>query len=217
LRLIEDAAQAHGATWRGRRAGTLGAAAGFSFYPGKNLGALGDGGAVVTDDDELAARIRVLRNYGSRAKYEHERKGFNSRLDPLQAAFLRVKLPRLAAWNRRRQEIAARYLRELADVDGLILPQVADGAEPVWHIFAIRHERRDALRRHLEVHQIATLIHYPIPPHRSEAYAELGLAEGAFPIAEEHARTLLSLPMGPHLTDEQVDAVLAAIRSFSDA
>jgi dTDP-4-amino-4,6-dideoxygalactose transaminase len=217
LRVIEDAAQAQGAAWRGRRAGTLGQAAGFSFYPGKNLGANGDAGAVVTNDAELAERIRVLRNYGSRIKYEHEVKGFNSRLDPLQAAFLRVKLQRLELWNARRREIAVRYLRDLAGIDGLILPQVAGGAEPVWHIFAVRHERRDALRKHLDELRIGTLIHYPIPPHRSEAYRELGLGEGAFPIAEEHARTLVSLPMGPHMTGEQVDAVVSAIRSFRDA
>jgi dTDP-4-amino-4,6-dideoxygalactose transaminase len=217
LRLIEDAAQAQGAAWRGRRAGVLGDAAGFSFYPGKNLGANGDAGAVVTNDDVLAERIRVLRNYGSRVKYEHEVKGFNSRLDPLQAAFLRVKLRRLDAWNARRKQIAAQYLRDLAGIDGLTLPQVADGAEPVWHIFAIRHERRDALRQHLEELRIGTLIHYPIPPHLSEAYAELGFGAGAFPIAEEQARTLVSLPMGPHMTGEQVDAVVAAIRSFRHA
>jgi dTDP-4-amino-4,6-dideoxygalactose transaminase len=215
LRVVEDAAQAHGGRVAGRRAGALGHAAGFSFYPGKNLGAYGDAGAVTTDDAPLADRLRMLRNYGSRVKYFNEMLGFNSRLDPLQAAMLRVKLRRLDAWNARRRQIAARYLRELAGVPELTLPEVAAEAEPAWHLFVVRHPRRDELQRHLASRSIGTLIHYPVPPHLSEAYRGLELSAGAFPIAEELAQTVLSLPMGPHMTDADTDAVIEAVRSFA--
>lgn len=214
LKVIEDAAQAHGATYQGRSAGALADAAGWSFYPGKNLGALGDAGAVTTDDKELADRVRVLRNYGSRTKYYNEVKGYNSRLDPLQAAFLRVKLPHLADWNARRKRIIAEYLEGLEDVEEITLPFVPPGIDPSWHLFVICHQRRDQLQQHLTGAGIGTLIHYPVPPHLSEAYAERGSEPGDFPITERLARNVLSLPMGPHLQPDQLREVIAAIRSF---
>lgn len=216
LKVIEDAAQAHGAKYKGKRTGGLGDAAGFSFYPGKNLGAFGDGGAVTTNDDILAARIRSLRNYGSRIKYYNEFKGFNSRLDELQAAFLRVKLSRLDEWNVRRNTVAKCYLEGLGGAEGLILPQVPDWSEPVWHQFVIRHPNRDAIQRKLAENGIGALIHYPIPPHLSGAYAGVGLQKGAFPIAEELAETVLSLPIGPHLSQQEVQAIIATIESYID-
>jgi dTDP-4-amino-4,6-dideoxygalactose transaminase len=215
LKVIEDAAQAHGALYKGRPAGSLADAAGFSFYPGKNLGAMGDGGAVTTDDDALADRLRVLRNYGSRVKYYNEVKGFNSRLDELQAALLRVKLPRLGAWNARRKEIAARYLAALEGAPDLTPPFVAPGADPVWHLFVVRHPRRDELQKHLAARGVGTLIHYPVPPHLQQAYAELGRAPGSYPFAERDAREVLSLPIGPHLSDEEIEHVCSAVWSFS--
>ena len=211
LKVIEDAAQAHGARYRTRRAGRLGDAAAFSFYPGKNLGALGDAGALVTDDDALAARVRRLRNYGSAVKYHHEIQGFNARLDELQAAVLRVKLPRLDDWNDRRRTLAARYLEGLARVPSLGLPHVPEGVEPAWHLFVVRHPRRDDLQRHLAAAGVETLIHYPIPPHRSDAYADLGFGPGAFPVSERIAETVLSLPMGPHLTPDLQEQVINAV------
>ena len=214
LKVIEDAAQAQGARYRTRRAGGLGDAAAFSFYPGKNLGAMGDAGALVTDDDELAARVRRLRNYGSVVKYQHEVQGFNARLDELQAAVLRVKLPRLDDWNDRRRTLAARYLEGLARVPSLGLPHVPEGVEPVWHLFVVRHPRRDELQRHLSRAGVETLIHYPVPPHRSNAYADLDFGPGAFPVAERIAATVLSLPMGPHLTVDLQERVMEAVASF---
>lgn len=210
LKVIEDAAQAHGARYKGRRAGGLGDAAGFSFYPGKNLGALGDGGAVVTNDDELADRVRVLRNYGSKVKYHNEVKGYNSRLDELQAALLRVKLPKLDEWNDRRRAVAMGYLEHLAAVPGLILPSVPDWAEPVWHLFVVRHPQRDALQKKLGEAGIGTLIHYPIPPYVSEAYA-CEFEGVACPLAERLADTVLSLPMGPHLSTSEQKSVIRSI------
>ena len=212
LKVIEDCAQAHGARYRGRRAGTLGDAAGWSFYPGKNLGALGDGGAVTTSDPDLADRVRVLRNYGSRVKYRNEVPGFNSRLDELQAALLRVKLTRLDDWNARRRELAAFYLRSLAATPGLVLPVVPSWAEPVWHLFVVRHPRRDAFQSELARRGIGTMVHYPIPPHRQEAYASLKIGEGRFPLAERLAVEVLSLPMGPHVGAADREAVVQAVR-----
>ena len=212
LRLFEDAAQAHGAAWRGRRAGALSDAAGWSFYPGKNLGALGDGGAVTTNDAGLADRLRVLRNYGSRVKYFNDVVGFNSRLDPLQAAVLRVKLAHLDPWNQRRQQLAARYLDAFADCRGLILPTVADGSEAAWHLFVIRVPERDRIQQLLTADGIQTLIHYPVPPHLSGAYRQLGWSRGQFPIAEQLAEEVLSLPIGPQLATEQQDRVIAAVK-----
>lgn len=212
LLVLEDAAQAHGATYKGRRVGGLGHAAAFSFYPGKNLGALGDGGAVTTQDPELADALRRLRNYGSRRKYDHEVAGFNSRLDELQAAFLRAKLGALDGWTARRREIAGRYLAGLQGLPGLVLPEVPAWAEPVWHLFVVRLAERDAVQRRLADSGVETLIHYPIPPHLAGAYAGLGLPPGSLPVAERLASDVLSLPMGPHLTDAQVDHVVASVR-----
>ena len=210
LKVIEDAAQAHGAKYKGRRVGSLGDAAGFSFYPGKNLGAIGDGGAVTTNDASLADRIRVLSNYGSKIKYHNDIKGYNSRLDELQAAFLRAKLPVLDEWNKRRQAIADLYLSQLK-IEDLILPYVPDWAEPVWHIFVVRSEQRDTLQRQLSDVGVGTMIHYPIPPHLQPAYSELGYAPGAFPISETIHSEVLSLPMGPHLGIECASKVIAKI------
>jgi dTDP-4-amino-4,6-dideoxygalactose transaminase len=210
LKVVEDAAQAHGARYKGRRVGALGDAAGFSFYPGKNLGALGDGGAVVTDDDTLADRIRVLRNYGSRTKYHNEAKGYNSRLDELQAAFLREKLAVLDDWNARRRAIAARYIQGLKS-SGLALPNVPEWAESVWHLFVIRHARREELQRHLAEHGIGTMIHYPVPPHLQPAYAELVIKRGDLPISEKLHNQVLSLPLWPQMSDWSVDQVIDVI------
>jgi dTDP-4-amino-4,6-dideoxygalactose transaminase len=214
LKVIEDAAQAHGATYHGTYAGALGDAAGWSFYPGKNLGAMGDAGAITTNDDAIADRVRVLRNYGSRLKYDNEEKGFNSRLDPLQAAMLRAKLPHLDEWNARRKQLIATYLAALAGVPALTLPFVPAQLEPAWHLFVVRHPRREALQRHLTELGIGTLIHYPTPPHLSDAYAEMGLKKGSFPITEEIAGSALSLPIGPHLTPSQQEQVIDAVLSF---
>lgn len=206
LKVIEDAAQAHGARYKGKRVGSLGDAAGFSFYPGKNLGALGDGGAVTTNDADLADKVRVLCNYGSRVKYHNEVKGFNSRLDELQAAFLREKLKQLDEWNERRAKVAKRYLDCLAG-KSLGLPFIPDWCSPAWHLFVIRHPRRDQLQRTLGDAGIGTLVHYPIPPHLQVAYKADGWTKGSFPIAEQMADELLSLPMGPHINVQQVNHV----------
>lgn len=204
IRLIEDAAQAHGARYKGREVGSLGDAAGFSFYPSKNLGALGDGGAVVTDNPVLADRIRKLRNYGSLRKYQHELQGWNSRLDELQAAFLSVKLDVLNAANAARRLAAAQYLDELGDVPGIILPGVPPWADPAWHLFVIRTPRRDELQDYLRQQGIETLIHYPTPPHLQSAYHKLGWLPGSLPLAERWAREALSLPMWPGVPCERV-------------
>jgi len=210
LRVVEDAAQAHGASYRGRRIGGHGDIVSWSFYPGKNLGCLGDGGAVTTDDPVLADRVRVLRNYGSRVKYQNEVKGHNSRLDEIQAAVLRVKLKHLDDWNQRRAALAARYAAGLAGLAGIGLPRVASGCSPVWHVFVVDLEPRDDLQAQLRADGIETIIHYPVPPHLSEAYAGDG-PWGAFPVAEQAARTHLSLPIGPHLSPAAVDQVVASL------
>ena len=214
ITVIEDNAQAQGARYKGCRTGGLGDAAGNSFYPSKNLGAFGDAGAVTTNDAELAEKIRLLRNYGSREKYYNEIVGYNSRLDELQAAFLRVKLRKLDEWNDRRRLLAAAYLEGLKDVPGIVLPHVPPGADPVWHVFAVRCADRDGLRRRLSDQGIETLIHYPIPPHLSGAYRSAGFKAGDFPVAESIAATELSLPMGPHLQPGAGANVAAAIKEF---
>ncbi|MFZ9746317.1 MAG: DegT/DnrJ/EryC1/StrS family aminotransferase [Opitutaceae bacterium] len=214
LLVLEDAAQAHGARLGGRSVGALGHAAAFSFYPSKNLGALADAGAITTDDDALADRLRHLRNYGSKVRYQHEFQGLNSRLSELQAAFLRVKLPHLAAWNARRSRLAARYGAQLSGIPGLTLPWVPPGAEPVWHLFVVRTARRDALQRHLTAAGVGTQIHYPVPPHLTPAYAAAEGRPGDFPLAEQLAAEVLSLPLGPHHTEAQIDHVCAAVREF---
>jgi len=214
LAVVEDAAQAHGARYNGRRLGAHGDAVAWSFYPGKNLGALGDGGAVTTDDPVVADRIRSLGNYGSSKKYVHDLLGANSRLDEVQSAVLRVKLQHLDSWNARRRTIARRYTKGLADIPGLHLPSVAPDREHVWHLYVVDHASRDELQKHLASKGIQTLVHYPIPPHLSGAFAPLRLTEGTFPITERVARTHLSLPIGPHLSDEDVTRVIDACRSF---
>ena len=212
LRVLEDGAQAHGARYKGTRIGGHGDAVAWSFYPGKNLGALGDGGAVTTNDPEVAERLRVLRNYGSRVKYVNDVQGWNSRLDPIQAAILRVKLKHLDAWNARRAAIAHHYLDALSNT-GLVLPDVPAWADPVWHLFVVRHVQRDAVQSRLSEAGIGSLIHYPIPPHRQAAYAGAGFAADAFPIASRMADEVLSLPIGPQQTAEQMQAVITAARA----
>jgi dTDP-4-amino-4,6-dideoxygalactose transaminase len=206
LKVIEDAAQAHGARYKGKRTGGLGDAAGFSFYPGKNLGALGDGGAVTTNDAALAEKLRMLSNYGSKVKYQHELKGFNSRLDELQAAFLREKLKQLDHWNSKRKLIALEYLRLLDGIQ-LKLPYVPDWADPVWHLFVVQTPERDALQKILTKAGVGTLIHYPIPPHLQLAYASAGYKKSQFPIAEKMADMLLSLPMGTTMKNSDISII----------
>ncbi len=212
LRVLEDAAQAHGARYKGKRIGGHGDVVAWSFYPGKNLGALGDGGAITTNDPELADRVRVLRNYGSRVKYVNEVKGWNSRLDPVQAVVLRVKLRYLDEWNARRTAIAARYTAELAGT-GLVLPTVPEWADPIWHQYVVQYAERDILQKDLKEAGIGTQIHYPIPPHLQMAYRDAGYSRGRFPIAESMANRLLSLPMGPQLDVASVTAVIEALKA----
>lgn len=211
LKVIEDAAQAHGAKYKGQRVGSLGNAAGFSFYPTKNLAALGDGGAIITNDGDLADKVRLLRNYGSRVKYENEIQGQNSRLDELQAAFLRVKLAKLDDWNTRRTQVAQQYLDYLVKNSSLTLPFIPEWAEPVWHLFVLRHSQREIAQQHLREAGINTLIHYPIPPHLSSAYADDRWQVGSFPITEKLAQEVLSIPIGPHINHEQVQAVIKTL------
>ncbi len=212
LFVLEDAAQAQGARYRGQAVGGLGDAAAWSFYPGKNLGAFGDAGAITTNDDALAARLRKLRNYGSAVKYVHELPGGNSRMDELQAATLRVKLRHLDEWNRRRAAIAQEYTARLLGT-GLVLPEVLPGAEPVWHLYVVRSPDRDALQAQLSEAGIQTLIHYPTPPHLQGAYRNLGWLEGRFPISERIHREVLSLPVGPQMNEVQVQVVVEAVQA----
>ncbi len=213
LRVIEDAAQAHGAEYRGRRAGTLGDVACFSFYPGKNLGAYGDAGALVTNDAELAERARMLRNHGRISKYEHLIVGYGYRLDALQAAILGAKLPHLDAWNARRREIADYYTELFTNTD-LVTPYCPPHIKPIYHLYAVRNKHRDALQKHLRARGIETIIHYPIPLHLQPVYKSLGYKRGDFPIAEQVADEELSLPMYPELTDAQVQQIVEAVREF---
>lgn len=211
LVVVEDAAQAHGATHRGRRVGSLATAAAFSFYPTKNLGALGDGGAVTTDDDEIADRVRLLRNYGAREKYEIEIAGVNSRLAEIQAAALRVKLPRLDDWNAARARLAEIYQGAFAAHDSLSVPEVPDWADPVWHLFIVGHPDRDACQATLQQQGIETLVHYPVPPHLSVAYSDLGMRRGSFPVTECLADATLSLPIYPQLDPQRCAKVAEAV------
>ena len=250
LKVAIDNAQAHGARYKGRRVGGIADIECHSFYPSKNLGAYGEAGAITTNDPDLADKVRVLRNYGSRVRYHNEVPGYNSRLDELQAAFLRVKLRKLDEWNARRAVIAAQYLAALGAMEAtggtgqgtgdrgrgtgkderaerspsaiqnstfnIVLPHVPSWADPVWHLFVLRHQQRDALQKHLADHGIQTIIHYPIPPHLSGAYSDARLLSPAScPTAEQLAREVLSLPMGPHMTGEQVQAVVEAIECFA--
>jgi dTDP-4-amino-4,6-dideoxygalactose transaminase len=217
LHVVEDNAQAQGAAYAGQLTGSFGQASGTSFYPTKNLGALGDAGAVTTADGELAQRLRTLRNYGSAQKNHHALVGYNSRLDELQAAILRVKLPLLETWTQQRRQVAAWYDKHLAAVAGLRLPFIAPEATHVYHLYVVHTPHRDALQQHLAVQGIGTALHYPVPPHCQPAYAGLGLPAGQFPIAEELARTCLSLPLWPGMTEEQVAVVATAVASFDSS
>lgn len=212
LKLLEDCAQAHGAEHAGRKVGTWGDAAAFSFYPTKNLGALGDAGAVTTDNKELAVLLRALRNYGSQAKYYNRYRGVNSRLDEIQAALLRVSLPQLNTDNGQRRSIARTYLSTIVHPQVQLPVEPADESAHVWHLFVVRCKRRDALQSHLLAHGVQTLIHYPIPPYRQESYQ--GTASGAWPITDAIHAEVLSLPMGLHLTPEDVRQIAAAINAF---
>ncbi len=216
LLVIEDAAQAHGATWMDAGVGTLGHAACFSFYPGKNLGAYGDAGAVVTNDASLAEQVALLRNHGRRDKYFHEQIGFGERLDTLQAAILRAKLVHLGSWTAVRRRLAARYDALLADLE-VTLPSVDPRANPAWHLYVIRTPMRDALLEHLQTLGIGAGVHYPVPLHEQPAYAHLGYASADLPVTAAVARTCLSLPLFPEMTDEQQDRVVAAVTEFFDA
>ncbi|MFQ6334463.1 DegT/DnrJ/EryC1/StrS family aminotransferase [Methylophilus sp. 3sh_L] len=216
LLVLEDAAQAHGSAVREKRVGAHGDAVAWSFYPGKNLGALGDGGAVTTQHDSLAQRIRALGNYGSAVKYYNLEPGVNSRLDPLQAAVLSVKLSRLDEWNTRRQVLAQRYLEGLQGLP-LQLPNSPAWAKSIWHLFVITTPQRDALQAWLQANKVQTLIHYPVPPHLQQAYQALGWKEGDFPHAEQYANQALSLPIGPQLSLEAVDRVISLVRAFFQA
>jgi dTDP-4-amino-4,6-dideoxygalactose transaminase len=212
--VIEDVAQGHGADYKGRKLGTLAAAGCFSFYPSKNLGAYGDGGAITTDDDALAARLKSLRNYGETRRYYHSIKGFNSRLDEVQAAILRVKLGYLAAWNRRRRAIAARYNAEI--VNPLILkPAACSYGEENYHLYVVRCRWRDRLQEHLAARGVVTLIHYPVPIHLQEAYKDLGKGLGDYPVAETCAAEVLSLPIFPELFETEISQIIEAVNSFS--
>ena len=214
LAVVEDNAQAQGAAFAGQLTGSFGQVNATSFYPGKNLGALGDAGAITTNDADLAAKIRVLRNYGSQQKYYNEVVGYNSRLDELQAAVLRVKLQHLPDWTRQRQQIAAWYGTHLAGIPGLHLPTVADGATHVYHLYVVRTAQRDALQKHLTGLGVSTMIHYPVPPHLQQAYADFGITRGVLPVAEELATTCISLPLWPGMTEVHVQAVACGISSF---
>jgi len=216
LGLLEDACQAHGASRDGFRAGTVGFAAAFSFYPGKNLGAAGDAGAVVTDDEELADRLRALREHGQWRKYEHRFEGFTARLDTVQAIVLLHKLRHLERWNGQRRAAARYYGEALAGVGDLLLPGEPEGARHVWHLYVVRTAGRDALAEHLRENGIGTGLHYPEPPHLSAAYAHLGYGRGAFPVTERLAHEVLSVPMFPGITERQLETVVAAINAFFD-
>lgn len=209
IRILEDAAQAHGARYRGRRVGSLGDAAGFSFYPSKNLGALGDGGAVTTNDTALAEGVRSLRNYGSSKKHYNEQIGFNTRLDELQAALLRIKLKSLDDDNARRGDLAARLLEGLVDAD-VVLPKVPSWAQPVWHQFVVRHPMRDDLIKRLDEVGVQTMIHYPIPPHLQRAYAHTPTAQSRLPISEKIHREVVSLPLNPSMSKVDIDRIISA-------
>jgi dTDP-4-amino-4,6-dideoxygalactose transaminase len=214
LKVIEDNAQAQGATYQDKVTGSFGHINGTSFYPGKNLGALGDAGGITTNDLQLAEKAKVLSNYGTRVKYVNDEIGFNMRMDECQAAFLNVKLNYLPTWIEQRQEIANWYNLHLSNIEGLTLPIVAEHATHTYHLYVVRTEKRDALMNHLSAQEIGTLIHYPIPPHLQNAYANLGFSKGDFPIAEEIADTCLSLPIWPGMNEVEVEYVAKSIKQF---
>ncbi|HHX60634.1 MAG TPA: DegT/DnrJ/EryC1/StrS family aminotransferase [Epulopiscium sp.] len=213
LYLVEDCAQAHGATYNGQQIGSFGDIGCFSFYPSKNLGAFGDAGAITTNDEEIAHKIKVLRNYGSQKRYHNEVVGYNSRLDELQAGLLRVKLNHLDELNKERENIAIRYLEGIKNPN-ILLPKVRESATSIWHLFVIYTKQRDELQEYLEKHNIGTIIHYPIPPHLSEAYSYMGYKEGSFKITEEYAKTILSLPLYNGMMDEEIEYVISTINNY---
>ena len=213
LPFVEDAAQAHGAKYKGKTIGTFGAVSCFSFYPAKNLGACGEGGALVTNDAALAARAKSLREHGSTVRYHHDEVGYNYRLEGIQGAVLGVKLKHLAAWTRGRQRVAARYAELLKDTP-LQLPTVTPGNESAWHLYTVRSPRRDELKKYLDAHGIGNAVHYPMPLHLQKAYATLGYKLGDFPVAEKASREVLSLPMFPELTDAQIERVGDVVKAF---
>ncbi len=214
LVVIEDACQAHGATYKGKRVGSMGDAAAFSFYPAKNLGAYGDGGAVVTNDERIAQAVHMLRNYGQSKKYVHDLRGYNRRLDTLQAAVLLAKLKYLDQWNAARREHAQAYRKQLTGAE-VIAPAAADYGDPVWHLYVIRAQDREGLRKHLSERGISTGIHYPVPIHLQQAYADLGYKPGMFPVTEQASDQVLSLPMYAELEPEQIAYVAGVIRQFT--
>ncbi|MFD3157164.1 DegT/DnrJ/EryC1/StrS family aminotransferase [Haloimpatiens sp. FM7330] len=213
LKIIEDCAQAHGAKYKDKIVGSLGTGAGFSFYPGKNLGALGDGGAVTTNNEELAKKVRALRNYGSNKKYFNEYRGFNSRLDEIQAGFLSVKLKYLKKWNEYRRKIAAKYILNIRN-DNIILPHVIDNAEPVWHLFVVKSKKRKDLQKYLYEKGIGSLIHYPIPIHLQKAYKDLHFKQGDFPVAEKISKEVLSLPIWYGMKDREIEYVIDVLNKW---
>lgn len=213
LPLVEDAAQAHGAKYKGKTVGSLGDVACFSFYPAKNLGACGEGGALTTNHADYAARAKALREHGSTVRYHHDEMGYNYRLEGIQGAVLGVKLKHLEKWTRERQRVAARYAELLADTP-LQLPAVASGVESAWHLYTVRSARRDELKKHLDAHGIGNAVHYPMPLHLQKAYAHLGYRPGDFPVAEKASREVLSLPMFPELTDAQIQRVAEVVKEF---
>jgi dTDP-4-amino-4,6-dideoxygalactose transaminase len=215
LRVLEDAAQAHGARYKGRRIGGHSDAVAWSFYPGKNLGAFGDAGAITTNDPKLAERVRSLRNYGSRVKYVNNEIGYNSRLDPIQAAVLRVKLKYLDEWNERRSIIAKRYLEALQGYK-VILPDIPNWAQPAWHLFVVRHKYRMQLEKRLTKVDIGTVVHYPIAPHEQEAYSISASSRGEFPISSRVSKEVLSLPIGPHVESSSIEYVVSTLVDFSN-
>jgi dTDP-4-amino-4,6-dideoxygalactose transaminase len=214
LKVIEDGAQAHGASWNGKRVGVLGDVACFSFYPGKNLGAYGDGGAIVSNNEDLIKRAKMIANHGRLEKYTHEMEGVNSRLDGLQAAILRVKLPYLDKWNAERQRVAARYMDKLKGSQ-VILPTIRPEAKPVWHLFVVRVKNRDAFQAFLKDKGIATGVHYPIPLHQQQAYGYMQMPAGSLPVTEQVAAEIVSLPMYPELSDGDIDEVVSAILAYA--
>ncbi|URZ08140.1 DegT/DnrJ/EryC1/StrS family aminotransferase [Clostridium felsineum] len=213
LKVIEDSAQSHGTLYKGRKTGSLGDAAGFSFYPGKNLGALGDAGAVVTSDEKLASKIRAIANYGSDRKYHHIYKGINSRLDEVQASFLRIKLRNLEKWNENRRLTASKYMEKINN-SKLVKPAVGNNTNHVWHIFAVRTEERDEFQKYLKENEIGTVIHYPVPMHMQDAYKDLPYNAGDLPIAEKISKEVISLPMWYGMTDDEINYVIEKINSW---
>jgi dTDP-4-amino-4,6-dideoxygalactose transaminase len=213
LKILEDSSQAHGASYKNIKAGNWGCASATSLYPGKNLGALGDAGIITTNDENLHAKIKKLRNYGSHVRYSHESIGFNSRLDEIQAAFLRIKLIQLPLDNARRARIAQTYLSELKNTE-LILPTINADCEHVWHLFTVRHQKRAEIMQHLNSYGIESLIHYPTPPHLQKAYSFLNYSAGSFPISEKIHETIFSIPIDPTLTDDQVNYIIEKLISF---